>query len=112
MSEVKFTQGEWRRSRKDVRSYNPVSGELEVFVYRPNSAERIVIRGPNADADGDLIAASPDLYAACEKALPLVKALAKHQEYNGKLLFDDEPIMHIDDIRQIEKALAKARGKA
>lgn len=58
--------------------------------------------GGDAEANARLIAAAPDLFAACEAALELLT--------DQGFAFDDEP--PTPEVVQIRAALAKARGDA
>lgn len=72
MSKAKFTLGQWKSG--GFQSYDAFTGEPVRYVYRtgdssPDANTRVAVTGDNCDADARLIAASPDLYAACEASL-------------------------------------------
>lgn len=94
---------EWSTSvRRVVRGVERIANHLEGLRY--DYLEQLTVNDTLREEKKDLL-------VACKVALPLVKALAKHQEHNGETLFPDEPIMHDDDVRKIEAAIAKAEGR-
>jgi hypothetical protein len=99
MSETKFTPGSWsigqrRTAMQDVRPARAVVGPMgEWLAILPHGhVEGFgVVSDEEMEANAHLIAAAPELYAACEKALYALKG----REHDGFL----------------RAALAKARGE-
>lgn len=73
--QTKHTPGPWTTSRKDMDSFteNPETGETEhvVYVYRGEQPRIAIFAGElnNARAEGDLIAAAPDIFSAAHDLL-------------------------------------------
>lgn len=109
---AKHTPGPWElgpdiRSRGDLVYRMVLAGKKRlcaVSVYggragtnQPTFSEEEVV------ANGHLVAAAPDLLAACEAVLPIIESLDSAKEEGD----DDEPLA-----AQLRAAIAKAKGKA
>jgi hypothetical protein len=120
MSERKHTPAPW-----EVRSHKKTNGDWKVtLIDVPGHPEAIEVRTTEGfpgketykvqHADAYLIAASPDLLAACEQApmnfasLPwFLRAVAEHVHKSGATVMANHIISKAN---QIEAAIAKATG--
>lgn len=91
MSEAKFTPGPWEAGRADTRTESTVYGK---WIYAGNMYLAMVQENSDADtmANARLIAAAPDLLAACEA------------------LYDDQRGPLTEAMKMAEAAIKKARG--
>ena len=92
MSEAKFTPGPWEPGRPDTRTISEVHGK---WIYAGDMYLAIVKENAEADtmANAYLIAAAPDLLAACEA------------------LYDDQRGPLTEAMKMAEAAIKKARGE-
>ena len=115
MSETKFTPGPWVFENKTPEELPHImAGEWPVCTAEYHSYSDFSGVQINNEADANLIAAAPDLYAALEKALPV---LVQHLEepWRGVMPFEPEASKMRADLEQVaavRAALAKARGGA
>lgn len=100
----KHTPGPWWHDDDGfVRADVGTSGD---FVYSAPVADPHATKDIDPDereANAHLIAAAPDLLAACEAVLPIIESLDSAKEEGD----DDEPLA-----AQLRAAIAKAKGKA
>lgn len=97
MSEAKFTSGPWRVvATSDGFEYIASPESVEMVGHVPTYWKHTVCTDFK-EADGNLIAAAPELYAALEKVVHDYDALGTYGEYAK---------------RDALSALAKARGAA
>jgi len=98
MSDTNFTPGPWIKSGLPSQYPEAVNADGPVNICR-------VPVGEERDANAALIAASPDLYAACERILLALEADAE-QGHRFALTTNGAAV---NDLRS---ALRKARGEA
>ena len=110
-----------KTERKEKFTPGPWGVDVGGFSSSPSYEPAFSVVGPPSDfmylerlEDAHLIAAAPDLYAALEKALPV---LVQHLEepWRGVMPFEPEASKMRADLEQVaavRAALAKARGGA
>jgi hypothetical protein len=82
MSELKHTPGPWSLEFDDV----PYDGGFETMVINSENGGICMMDCPkdDMDANGRLIAASPDLFEFIEKALPIITREAEQRQNWGE----------------------------
>ena len=94
--EAKFTPGPWQWNEADDRWALYITGAQARLVVEISAVGEI------NEANANLIAAAPDLYAACDTALPVLTILESGSATPGQVE---------SAIRKLRAALARARGE-
>ena len=91
-----YTPGPWELGRpRSLRDYPRMCYfDAEVEIYPPDASQTgghqhagpiaLVSVGEDGGANARLIAAAPDLLAACQAALPLLHSLVSPDQYGGE----------------------------
>jgi hypothetical protein len=124
MSEAKHTPGPWDVNGIDtekIRIGSRKMSDVAIVYNQPNRFDGSLSKSRKRNAE--LIAAAPDLLAACEAAIEQIEALddvlnqSGHEVIGWHLNGDTEPIASFfqdNDIGAVEKlraAIAKAKGQ-
>lgn len=115
MSEHKHTPGPWHRNVPPARQYPTVFAgrNMHIAALRPDSR----ISDEEAEANLNLIAAAPDLLAACETTLRLMRQFGHTHEtcsdYDNAVVLDClDTGMSSALSNVLGRAIAAARGEA
>lgn len=104
MENATHTSGPFAISRNATPDYAP---QYSIYAESGNGNDIAIVKGDNAERDAALFAASPDMLAALENALPwLVKA-----DIDGAFKNCALPLGGRKAWEQIERAIAKAKGQ-
>ena len=95
-----FTKGKWEIDEDLKYSINTGKKHIAMVNHYNSPNPELCVWGEESLANARLIAAAPELYEACKKALSSIKALKRHSTTAWSLLE-----------QKLEAALAKAEEK-